>query len=69
MASLLDKRFLIFSGKGGVGKSTVAAAVALSAARQGKRVLILEVGDQERMPSIFGAKKAGYEGSKVYGSD
>ncbi len=69
MASLLDKRFLIFSGKGGVGKSTVAAAVAVAAARKGKRVLILEIGDQERMPAIFGAKKAGYEGARVYGSE
>ena len=69
MASLLDKRFLIFSGKGGVGKSTVSAAVAVAAARRGKRVLILEVGDQERMPSIFGARKAGYEGAKIYGSE
>ncbi|HVO29235.1 MAG TPA: ArsA-related P-loop ATPase [bacterium] len=69
MASLLDKRFLIFSGKGGVGKSTVAAAVAVAAARRGKRVLIVELGDQERMPSIFGAKKAGYDGAKIFGSD
>lgn len=69
MPSLLDKRFLIFSGKGGVGKSTVSAAVAVAAARKGKRVLILEVGDQERMPAIFGVKKAGYEGARVYGSE
>lgn len=69
MASLLDKRFLIFSGKGGVGKSTVCAAVATAAARRGKRVLIIEIGDQERMPSIFGAKKAGYDGGKVYGAE
>lgn len=66
--SLLDKRFLIFSGKGGVGKSTVAAATAVAAARRGKRVLIIEIGDRERIPSVFGAKKAGYEGARIYGS-
>lgn len=66
MASLLDKRLLIFSGKGGVGKSTVSAAVAVAAARTGRRVLIIEIGDQERIPAIFGAKKAGYDGAKVW---
>lgn len=39
-ASLLDRRLLFVSGKGGVGKSTVAAALALYGAEQGKRVLI-----------------------------
>lgn len=66
--SLLDKRFLIFSGKGGVGKSTVAAATAVAAARRGKRVLIIEIGDRERIPSVFGAKNAGYKGARIYGS-
>ena len=42
--SLFDKRLLIFSGKGGAGKSTVSAAVAVAAARRGKRVLIFEIG-------------------------
>jgi len=64
--SLLDKRLLIFSGKGGAGKSTVAAATAVAAARRGKRVLIVEIGDHEQIPSIFGSKKsAGYAGAQV----
>ncbi len=53
MTGLFDKRLLIFSGKGGAGKSTVAAAAAVAAARRGKRVLIVEIGDEERIPSIF----------------
>jgi anion-transporting ArsA/GET3 family ATPase len=56
----------MFSGKGGAGKSTVAAAAAVAAARRGKRVLIVEIGEQERIPSIFGsAKRAGYAGGQV----
>src|SRR5260370_11645812 len=55
--SLLDKSLLIFSGKGGAGKSTVAAATAVAAARRGKRVLIVEIGDRERFPSLFGPGK------------
>jgi anion-transporting ArsA/GET3 family ATPase len=66
VAGLFDKRLLIFSGKGGAGKSTAAAAAAVAAARRGKRVLIVEIGDDERIPSIFGnAKKSGYAGGAV----
>jgi anion-transporting ArsA/GET3 family ATPase len=65
--NLFDKRLLIFTGKGGVGKSTVAAAAAVAAARRGKRVLLVEIGEQERIPSIFESpKKAGYGGASVY---
>jgi anion-transporting ArsA/GET3 family ATPase len=62
----LDKSLLIVSGKGGAGKSTVAAAAAVAAARRGKRVLIVEVGDEEHIPPLFGlARKSGYAGSQV----
>jgi anion-transporting ArsA/GET3 family ATPase len=65
--SLFDKRLLIFTGKGGAGKSTVAAAAAVAAARRGKRVLIVEIGEQERIPSIFESPTgAGYAGGYVY---
>jgi anion-transporting ArsA/GET3 family ATPase len=40
--SLLDRRMLIVTGKGGVGKSTVAAALGWIAAAQGKKVLLCE---------------------------
>jgi len=40
---LLDRRLLFVTGKGGVGKTTVAAAFALLAQRAGKRVLVCEV--------------------------
>lgn len=38
---LLDRHILFFGGKGGVGKTTCAAAVALAASRQGRRVLLV----------------------------
>ena len=39
---LLARRLLFFTGKGGVGKSTVTAAIALLAAERGQRVLVVE---------------------------
>jgi hypothetical protein len=57
--SLLDRRLVIVTGKGGVGKSTVSAALALLAARAGKRVLVCEVNAQERIAPLLGAPPAG----------
>jgi anion-transporting ArsA/GET3 family ATPase len=58
-ATLLDRRLLIVTGKGGVGKSTVAAALALDGVRAGKRVLVCEVNAQERIAPLLGAPPAG----------
>jgi len=57
--ALLDRRLLLVTGKGGVGKSTVSAALALLAARRGKRVLVAEVNAQERVAPLLGAPPAG----------
>lgn len=56
---LLDRRLVVVTGKGGVGKSTVSAALALLAARAGKRVLVCEVNTQERVAPLLGASPAG----------
>lgn len=66
LAALFSRKLLIFAGKGGVGKSTVTAAVAVAAARAGKRVVIIEIGEHEMMSRIFGAPAAGYAGAVVY---
>jgi anion-transporting ArsA/GET3 family ATPase len=57
--TLLDRRLVIVTGKGGVGKSTVAAALARIAARSGKRVLVCEVNAQERVAPLLGAPPTG----------
>ena len=41
-ARMIGKRFLLVAGKGGVGKSTVAAALGVAAARSGLRALVVE---------------------------
>ena len=40
---LLSRRLLVLTGKGGVGKSVVGAAIALAARERGRRVLLVEV--------------------------
>jgi anion-transporting ArsA/GET3 family ATPase len=52
--SVLDKRLVVVTGKGGVGKTTVAAALGLAAARAGKRTIVAELAAQEQVASLFG---------------
>lgn len=51
---MLTKRLVIVSGKGGVGKSAVSAAVALLAQRHGLRVLAVEMETGDGLSSHFG---------------
>ena len=53
MASLLDKHLVFVTGKGGVGRSTVATALGLAAAAGGRKTLLVEVAEQERVSRIF----------------
>jgi anion-transporting ArsA/GET3 family ATPase len=50
---VLDKRLLFVTGKGGVGKSTVAIALGLLAARRGLRTIVAELASQERVQGLF----------------
>ena len=59
--SLVASRLAIVSGKGGVGKTTVAAALAIAAAQDGKRVLLVEVEQREGLAPLFGQTHIGYE--------
>jgi hypothetical protein len=50
------RRFLFVTGKGGVGKTTVSAALAMKLAARGKRVLIALPNTKERLSAILGTK-------------
>jgi anion-transporting ArsA/GET3 family ATPase len=63
--NILDKRLIFITGKGGVGKSTVAAALGLVATRRGKRTIICELAQQERMSSVFHTKGVGYRETEI----
>ncbi|MGH2979406.1 MAG: ArsA family ATPase [Solirubrobacterales bacterium] len=64
-SAILEKRLVFLTGKGGVGKSTVAAALGLVATRRGKRTIICEVAQQERMSSVFHTKGVGYHETEI----
>jgi anion-transporting ArsA/GET3 family ATPase len=55
-----DKRLVIVTGKGGVGKSTVALAMAIAASRSGKRTILCEVAAQERLSRVFHRAEIGF---------
>jgi anion-transporting ArsA/GET3 family ATPase len=53
-AGLLDRPLVVVTGKGGVGKSTVAAALGLAAARRGLRTIIAEVARRDDVSRVLG---------------
>src|SRR3984885_5849892 len=59
MSTLADKRFVLVTGKGGVGKTTVCAAEALSLAAKGKRVLVAMCNAKERLSGMLASGPIG----------
>ena len=57
MSDLLDKRLVLVLGKGGVGRSTVAAAIAAATARRGRRTLLFEASANDRFGELFGGSE------------
>src|SRR3954471_15607098 len=65
MPSLMDKRLIVVTGKGGVGKTTVSLALGLAAARAGKRTMVAEVAQQERVSRAFRREGLGYSEAEL----
>jgi anion-transporting ArsA/GET3 family ATPase len=60
VTDLLDKRLVFVTGKGGVGKTTVAVALGLRAAAEGKRTIVCEVAAQENASRMFEHTEVGF---------
>lgn len=61
MSTLADKRFVVVTGKGGVGKTTMCAAEAMALAAKGRRVLVAMCNVKERLSVMLGAPPIGPE--------
>ncbi|MCU1369218.1 MAG: Anion-transporting ATPase [Ilumatobacteraceae bacterium] len=60
MTALLDRKLLFVTGKGGVGKSTIAASLGLLAAEQGKRTLVCEVDAKGNLADFYEAGETAF---------
>ncbi len=63
----IKQKILFVSGKGGVGKSLVAAAVARREAEAGRRVLLVEIGDLSYFKDLFHLERVGHSPVRVPG--
>lgn len=59
--NLYDRRFVFFTGKGGVGKTTVSSAFAYSCAQRGDRTLLIEINTKDKVSLMFGSQEVGTE--------
>lgn len=57
----MDQEIHFVTGKGGVGKSVVAAALAFKMSQNGQRVLLVELGDQSFYKDYFRLPRVGFE--------
>lgn len=58
VAAALSRRLVFVTGKGGTGKTTAAAALALAAGRMGRATVACEVSGQTQMPRLLGSETA-----------
>lgn len=65
MASLLERKLIVVTGKGGTGKTTVACALGLLAASRGLRTVVAELGEQHRLPEMFGVPRTPGPGEEI----
>src|SRR5687767_1025820 len=62
---LLDRKLLFVTGKGGVGKTTIAAALALLAAQHGKRTLVGEVDAKGNLADFYEVGDTSFEAREI----
>ena len=69
LGELVEKRVVMIAGKGGVGRTTMAAAIATYAAALGKRVLVAEIGednsDYSALARMFGHERLAREPTEL----
>jgi anion-transporting ArsA/GET3 family ATPase len=56
LSCLTEKRLLVVAGKGGVGKSTLAAVLGVAGARSGRRTLVVELSGRADVARVLGGE-------------
>lgn len=62
---MLDRRVILVAGKGGVGRSAVTAALAIRAARAGRKVLCVAMTDPSGLAAHLGVESLSYRATSV----
>lgn len=62
---ILDSRIVVCAGSGGVGKTTVSAAIALEAARRGKSTAVVTIDPAKRLADSLGLEELSSEASRI----
>jgi anion-transporting ArsA/GET3 family ATPase len=65
VTSILDKRLILVAGKGGVGRSTVAASIAAATAKRGRRTLLFQSQANDRFADMFGSDPISTEVTRI----
>jgi len=65
IAGLLSRRIVFVTGKGGTGKTTITAALALLGAWAGKRVLCIDANVKGDLPRLLGSAAVGFKPREV----
>lgn len=63
---MFARKLLLITGKGGIGKSLISAAIGQAAAERGARVLIVENAAVDQIAPIFGRPTIGHQTTRVY---
>jgi hypothetical protein len=56
LTRIVDTALVVVTGKGGTGRTTVAAALGVASAARGRRTIVCEVAGQARVPALLGAR-------------
>jgi anion-transporting ArsA/GET3 family ATPase len=62
---ILDSRIVVCAGSGGVGKTTVSAAIALEAASRGRKTIVVTIDPAKRLANSLGLAKLSNEPKRI----